>query len=328
MERAYLELYFERTNPAKCVFLDRSLVMTDWADGRIDIALLKALCACGYRLNPRPDDYQISTGLTPGDHRDDSVALQWIREAQESVLQRIGTPSLQILQALVLIIRFNIDAADSIVAWNLMPLAARLMFTMRLNYESPESHPVIQEIRRRLVWAIYLIDCILCGGVQDLVVCPVERLEIRLPCEDHTFEKGAPSRAQFLGEPLSGRTEDMSPAAYLVMLYSVRFRILRLVADYCSLRTTFDNDAYVLGSRSKSGGMAATPQNTLTRLMHCSRSLIVSTTLSRHIYSTARRPCDARHFPKMPQNGSFSSRCGFRAILICINSSSRGSRSR
>jgi hypothetical protein len=138
---------------------------------------------------------------------------------------RLNKFSISRLQALVLVIQFYLQTGDTAEAWSLMSLATRFAFTLRLNYERPDLDPVTQESHRRLVWAIYLLDRLFASGIEDLSLCPLERIHIRLPCDDRSFERGLASRAEYPKQaPEKG---DMDPLAYIIRLYECREKILQ-----------------------------------------------------------------------------------------------------
>ncbi|KAH8200176.1 hypothetical protein TruAng_005688 [Truncatella angustata] len=98
----------------------------------------------------------------------------------------------------------------------------------RLNYEHHGIEPAKQESQRRLLWAIYQLDRMLSGGVEDLAVCPVERMHIRLPCDDHSFHRDIPSRAPRLNDYEHSDALSVGILAYHIRLNATRDRILRM----------------------------------------------------------------------------------------------------
>ncbi|KAH8694408.1 hypothetical protein BGZ61DRAFT_420299 [Ilyonectria robusta] len=157
-----------------------------------------------------------------------SLARNWLADVQQCLLAKVGRMTIVQLQALILIVRYRLESGDTAEAWALLPLAARLAFTLRLNYELTSMQPIGQESRRRMVWAIWLIDRQFSGGIQDLAVFPTERVHIRLPCDDHSFERGIPSRAQYLnGLGLQTEGYNMDILSYYLQLHVSRDRILK-----------------------------------------------------------------------------------------------------
>lgn len=211
--RGYIDAYFETTSRSSVAILHKPTMLADWNAARLDPVLLKAVVATGrYRAEPRDGQ---------------AMARLWMREIQSEVLSHLARNSVTQLQILVLLVRFRFVAADYAEAWNLLPLAARLAFTMRLNHEQESLRDsVAQETRRRLVWAIYQMDRSFCGGIDDLAVCPTGRMHIRLPCDEQSFQRGGQSRAGFLVDdgPQDGVGMDMY--AFQLRLFLIRERVL------------------------------------------------------------------------------------------------------
>lgn len=218
-ERRLIRAYFDRTDSTTCNILHAATVLRDWNRGKLDPALRKVICAEGLRSQD------------PAHHRDPESVSAWMDDAQRLVLSQMNSFSLPRLQALVLIVSYRLSVGHIASGWNLHSLAARQAYILRLNHERADLDPIHQESRRRTMWVIYAIDRKLCGGLEDLTVCPVKSMaNVRLPCEDRTFERGMPSRAQFLDPFDSGPTGqqgDMDIVAYLLRLYATRDRILR-----------------------------------------------------------------------------------------------------
>lgn len=215
-EKLLIHAYFDQTDPTTCIFLHAPTTLADWSSGKLDPWLLKAICASALCLQDASESGQ-------------QLAATWMTQVQEAVCARLDSLSFPRLQALVLVIIYQIEAGNTVKAWNLLGLAARLAFTLRLNYERPELTPVVQETRRRTMWTIYTYDRRLCGGLEDLTVCPISRMKnIRLPCEDRTFKRGMPSHAHFLDRDDTEHSshDEMDIVAYLLRLYAIRDRIL------------------------------------------------------------------------------------------------------
>ncbi|CAG9940100.1 unnamed protein product [Clonostachys rosea f. rosea IK726] len=222
-EKAILQAFFDSKDATKCIFLHAPTIMAEWKKGGLDPVLVKTMCA---------------TGLGGGNCRagDRERVASWFRDAQAVVLSCLGTLSLSRLQALVLIIHYHYENGETVEAWNLLAVAARLGFTLKLNHERSTLSPIAQESGRRLMWHIYLFDRIFSGGLEDLEVCPVSRmLHLRLPSEDRSFERGMPSRAQYLFQEESDNLDhsDIDLYSYILRIYASRDRILRYTKRIC-----------------------------------------------------------------------------------------------
>ncbi len=220
--RRYLDAYFDTASRVAIAVLHKPTVLADWNRGRLDRSLLKIIVANGRFRDQAEPDGQL-------------VARIWMQEVQHDMLTHLTRYSLTRLQAMVLLIRIRYQAGDHSDAWSLLPIAARLAFTMRLNYEQEDLDPVAQETRRRLMWAIYHLDRQFSGGIEDLAVCPPERVRIRLPCDDQTFQRGVQSRAGFLTDHDMQDGIGMDVYAFHLRLFVIRDRILRFVHTHVYL---------------------------------------------------------------------------------------------
>ena len=188
--------------------------MADWNQGQIDRNLLKAICASGMRL------------LCLDPPLDKSIPLAWMREVQQELLSRLSKTTIADLQTLLLLIKFHFNFRFTEEVWTLLAVAARIAFTKRLNYERPTAEPVVQECLRRLMWTVFYLDKLFCGGIEDLTLCPSERIHIRLPSNDRCFQRGIRSRSHFLRDP-GDKESDMDALAYRIKLFDLRDRIFR-----------------------------------------------------------------------------------------------------
>ncbi|KAF5702757.1 hypothetical protein FMUND_13312 [Fusarium mundagurra] len=213
--RQYLDTYFDKSDIADCVFLHRATTIAEWSQGKLEKPLLKAICASALRL-------------APAYHSETSPAHNWMKQVQHELVNHMGDMSVPKLQALMLVIKFLFSMRFTGDVWVLLSIASRVAFTKRLNYERPAIDPVKQECLRRLMWSTYVVDKIFSGGIEDLTVCPTQRMHIRLPSSNHNFQLGSRSKAPFLRSKNESDT-DLNVLAYLMRLYDIRDRVLRLM---------------------------------------------------------------------------------------------------
>ncbi|KAL6407962.1 hypothetical protein AUP68_09005 [Ilyonectria robusta] len=211
--RNYIHAYFDKSDFLDSLSLHRATVLTEWSRGNLDKTLLKAICASGLRLMSPQEAY-----LSP---------LRWVDEIQTELVARIGDISVPKLHALVIVITFHSTLKFTGDIWVLLSIAARVAFTKRLNYERSAVDSITQECLRRLMWSIYRLDKVFSGGIEDLTVCPINRLHVRLPNSHHNFQLGLRSSVQFLRHMDEGT--DMNILAYLIRMYDLRDRIFRLM---------------------------------------------------------------------------------------------------
>lgn len=117
----------------------------------------------------------------------------WVNQAEKSILQHIGQPSIFHLQSLFLIVRYRIESGGFPKAFMLAGLAARTAVALRLNYERRDLSYVAQEARRRLYWSLYLLDDYFCVGLREFELCPEETIHLQLPCPEEVFAAGGHS---------------------------------------------------------------------------------------------------------------------------------------
>lgn len=212
--KRYLEAYLNSAAREFTVFLHKPTVFADWGKGRIDASLLKVLTALGWQTTqPEQSD----------------LARIWLQEAQYGILKTIGRTSISQLQVLVLLTQYHVRVGDNADAWNLLPLAARIAFTLRLNHEREDLEIVERETRRRLAWAIYELDRFFCGGIPDLAVFLPEMMHIRLPCDEQSFQRGVASRAGFLTDDGNQDNRGMNIQAFVLRQLATRDRVLKSI---------------------------------------------------------------------------------------------------
>lgn len=250
--RRYIDAYFLYGHTSGFLFpiLLKSLVLADWKSGQINPLLLKAIIAFGVSLlhdeddNTKEDDELRRQDNEQNNEQTSSPAISlhhgraWLSDVRRDILlgHLGGRPSLALVQALVILMRYYLLTGHGrITTWNLLAVAARFVFSLALNYEdiSDSVDATARETRRRAVWAIYAIDQLLCGGIDDLSVCHQGRIHIRLPCSERSFQRGILSAAPFAdgsnADARSGNSdhEDMDMLAYYLQLLGHRHKILQ-----------------------------------------------------------------------------------------------------
>ncbi|KAK8119891.1 uncharacterized protein PG998_004517 [Apiospora kogelbergensis] len=226
--RTFLDAFFDGpTDASSLPFLHKATILSHWLDSTLDETLLLAITASGMHLAP---ELMAESATT---------AEKLMARVHTTLLRNIGSQSTAQLQTLMLLVRYRFAVGAVTDVWVLLSIAARIAFTRRLNHENQSIDPTEQEGLRRLVWSIFYLDKVLSGGVDDLVVCPQERMHIRLPSSDHAFQYGLPSQAGYLcdgqipsrSQGIPGRQVDelaggMDAVSYTIRLQALRERVL------------------------------------------------------------------------------------------------------
>ncbi|KAI1261440.1 hypothetical protein F5Y18DRAFT_440542 [Xylariaceae sp. FL1019] len=207
-----IEDYFRHLHPLPSfAFLHRPTVVRRCRDGTINEPLKLAICAI--------------TSL----HLQRSALCHdlWVQQAEQLILQQIGQPSIFHLQALLLIVRYRIESGEFPTAFMLAALAARTAVALRLNYERSELTFVAQEARRRLYWALYLLDDYFCVGLREFELCPEETVYLQLPCREDIFEAGQQCQTGILRPSPADNVSAMGLPGIFMRLTSARRAIMR-----------------------------------------------------------------------------------------------------
>lgn len=198
-------------------FLHRASLLQLYRHGRADQALLLAIIAITSRL--------------PGvDAEEAALGARCANLSEDIIMKDIRRPSILKAQALLLIVRYRMWTGSSSSAFILMATLARQAFALRLNYESRRHTFLVQESRRRLMWAVYIVDNMLSGGLHEFTLCHSDVMHIRLPSHESNFELDIEIEMEFLrSDPNS--TEDSKAGLHgsYVKMLDIRYSVLRYV---------------------------------------------------------------------------------------------------
>ncbi|KAI1749628.1 hypothetical protein F4782DRAFT_296422 [Xylaria castorea] len=208
----HIEDYFDHLYPLPSfAFLHKATVIRRCRDGAINEPLGFAICAVtSLHLQRASLDHHL-----------------WAQQAEQLILQHISRPSIFHLQALLLVIRYRIESGEFPTAFMLAALAARTAVALRLNYERLELAFVAQEARRRLFWALYLLDDYFCVGLREFELCPEETIYLQLPCREEIFEAGQQCQTGLLRPSASDNVVAMGLRGAFMRLTSARRAVMR-----------------------------------------------------------------------------------------------------
>ncbi|OLN89027.1 putative transcriptional regulatory protein C530.11c-like protein 1 [Colletotrichum chlorophyti] len=206
-------------------FLHRASLMQRHHAGRLDRPLLLALIGITSML----------TDLGPGTRE---YGEKCIDESESIILKSLENASTIKVQALALIIKYRVLTRRFSSAFMLAATAARFATALRLNYENPDLCFLAQESRRRLMWALFMIDQGMAGGYRDLTLWTPELIHISLPCNERDFEfdLAPPSLRNLVPSPDESENDDIGSLALHVRILWLRGRILKFAkrASVCS----------------------------------------------------------------------------------------------
>ncbi|WQF79079.1 hypothetical protein CDEST_04093 [Colletotrichum destructivum] len=206
-------------------FLHRASLMQRHHVGGLDRPLLLALIGITSLL----------TDLGPGTS---DYGEKCVDESESLILKSLENASTIKVQTLALIIKYRILTRRFSSAFMLAATAARFATALRLNYENPDLCFLAQESRRRLMWALFMIDQGMAGGYRDLTLWTPETIHISLPCNERDFEfdLAPPSLRPLVPGPDESENDDIGSLALHVRILWLRGRILKFAkrASNCS----------------------------------------------------------------------------------------------
>jgi hypothetical protein len=212
--------YFDCLSPLPSFsFLHKGTVVQRCLDGSIDQSLKLAICAITAMFL---DQYQHQ-------RRD------WAESSEKLILDRLEKPSIFLIQASLLTIRFRAAVGQFPRAFILAGLAARWAVALRLNYEHSGLGPIAQEVRRRTLWSLYLLEDSFCVGLKEFELLDPETIYLQLPCEDDDFNEKRPTSTGFLQPGRGIEPEILGSRAAFIKLTLIRRSIMRFVDTCCSI---------------------------------------------------------------------------------------------
>ncbi|KAF4978451.1 hypothetical protein FZEAL_5176 [Fusarium zealandicum] len=208
--------YFRHLYPLpEFSFLNEGSITQRCLDGNIEEPLLLALCAVTTLRLGYLKYHPTSSGA-------------WVHRAEAAIWAQIEQPTIFRTQALMLIILYRIETGEFQKAFMLCSIAARGASALRLHYERTDLSPLAQEIRRRLMWCLTMLDMHFSLGLPECELCPYEVIYLKLPCEEENFNFGDSREADANSSlSLDGVREDGLLSRYIQHL-TVRRDVMRL----------------------------------------------------------------------------------------------------
>ncbi|KAJ4292590.1 hypothetical protein N0V90_009253 [Kalmusia sp. IMI 367209] len=201
-------------------FLHKETVVQRCLDGTLDQSLKLAICAI--------------TSMFLDQYR--AQHMDWAHEAERLMLDRLEKPSIFLIQASLLTIRFRAAVGQFPRAFILAGLAARWAVALRLNYEHSGLGPLAQEVRRRTLWSLYLLEDSFCVGLKEFELLDPETIHLQLPCEDFTDRR--PVSTGFLQSGRGIEPDVLGSRASFIKLALIRRGIMRLNRRICAKEIT------------------------------------------------------------------------------------------
>ncbi|RMZ86428.1 hypothetical protein DV736_g6346, partial [Chaetothyriales sp. CBS 134916] len=216
-----LDNFFKHIHPIPVFsFLHKASIIQRYESGTVDTGLILSIIGIASQM----------TNLGPGMRE---YGSDCISAAESLVMRDISKPSVIKIQTLVLIIQHRKMCRRFTNAFMLLATAMRFAFALRLNHEASNLCFLAQESRRRLMWALYILDSTIAGGVPDLMLCNPEALHIQLPCQERNFEFDLEQETEPLKprQPKAPLSESVGSLGIYIRVMWIRARIVKATKE-------------------------------------------------------------------------------------------------
>lgn len=209
--------------------------------GTLPPVLVLSVCAISARFSTHPK-FSITNNFLRGE--------EWAAPARDIVTRRYEWPNITILTCLLLLGLHEFGTCHGGRSWSLGGQAIRMAFALQLHkdleYDPMQLNPTKQlsfidrEIRRRTMWACFLMDRFNSSGTDRPMFVKEETVKIQLPIKEKLFQLDMPGPTENLSEQvphpvptdegqLSDAKDNMGVAAYMVRAIALWGRIINFL---------------------------------------------------------------------------------------------------
>jgi hypothetical protein len=235
------EVYFDFVYGQSYPLLHKPSFMARLAAGNVAPVLVLAVCAISARFSNHP-----AVRTEPAFLRGE----EWAKAAREIALKRWDTPNLTVLIVYLLLGLHEFGTCHGGRSWMLAGMAQRMAFALLLHQDldhngwgrhahqdTSEISPTDREIRRRAMWACFLMDRFNASGTDRPMQMSEDFVGIPLPVTEHLFEMELSAPTETLegkvlnpAERDAGQLEDargnMGSSAYYIKLVAIWGRLV------------------------------------------------------------------------------------------------------
>lgn len=235
------ETYFEYVYGQSYHLLHKPSFMTKLAAGNIPPVLILAVCAISARFSNH-EEVKKDPPFLRGEH--------WSDAAREIAQRRFDFPNITILIVLLLLGLHEFGTCQGGRSWMLGGMAHRMAYALQL-HKDLEYDPCAgrtgerlsttdREIRRRTMWACFLMDRFNSSGTQRPMFASEPSLELQLPLKESMFEQELSGLTETLHnaeakdpsmtpDEAHKRQDSMGVAAYMIRVIALWGRIVQYV---------------------------------------------------------------------------------------------------
>ncbi|GAP89679.1 putative zinc finger transcription factor 1 [Rosellinia necatrix] len=206
--------------------------------GALPPVLVLSVCAISARFSTHPR-FAMTSNFLRGE--------EWAAPARDIVIRRYEWPNITILTCLLLLGLHEFGTCHGGRSWSLGGQATRMAYALQLHkdleYDPMRPNPSAQlsfidrEIRRRTMWACFLMDRFNSSGTDRPMFVKEETIRIQLPIKEKLFQLDMPGPTEDLHSrvphpvpanegQLSDAKDNMGVAAYMIRAIALWGRII------------------------------------------------------------------------------------------------------
>ncbi|KAH8697791.1 hypothetical protein BGW36DRAFT_427739 [Talaromyces proteolyticus] len=249
--RELIDIYFAQIHTVRCMgFLHIPSFMERFKDHRKVYSevsgLIYIMCALAapfyYAKLHGTNEEDVSASIRFFD-----AGKGWAEAAMQCVFSNFGNPSVECLMTEILLHEHYLRSGDYTKGFLISGFIARRVQLLQLNIENDydvlcqrgQSSWALNESRRRLLWACYLLDASIECGIDQLRFMSSDDVQVQLPCTEDLFVRNTPCITEmlprgkllpFVDPALANRAaENVDMRGYYVRAMVIRSKILRYV---------------------------------------------------------------------------------------------------
>ncbi|KAI9822047.1 MAG: hypothetical protein M1832_003219 [Thelocarpon impressellum] len=210
MQEHLVEVFFDCVYAHAYHLLHKPSFMRKFRAGKVPAVLILAICAVSARFSTHPD-----VGTEPAFLRGEA----WATKAREIASRRFYDPNMTVLIVIILLTLHDFGTCQGGRSWALCGMAIRIAYALQLHRDldhDPEGgdgqarlSSTDREIRRRAMWACFIMDRFNSSGSDRPTFVDEETLKVQLPIEERLFHMDVPG----ITESLDGGPSSLTPTA-------------------------------------------------------------------------------------------------------------------
>ncbi|KAF6515006.1 hypothetical protein HZS61_006140 [Fusarium oxysporum f. sp. conglutinans] len=239
------EVFFDNIYGQSYHLLHKPSYMRNLKNGTLPPVLVLTVCAVAARFTSNPLVSSSGPEFLRGE--------EWASHARDICTRRYEWPSLTILTCLLILGLHEFGTCQGGRSWALGGQAIRMAFALQL-HKDLEYNPsgrngtktqlsfIDREIRRRIMWACFLMDRLNSSGTDRPMFIREDTIQIPLPVKEKYFQFDMPAPTEMLdgqvphpASPNDGQIadarENMGVAAFLIRAIALRGRIITYLSQ-------------------------------------------------------------------------------------------------